>query len=1294
LVNFKGKGLERNKKFTEASIADKDYKKLFGEIKQCGMRAWDKRSKEEKKKKRVVLVEHSQYPSYTVLDFKNLYEYLIELLGGDKRRKIDFEDAINNSGVSSITFRQGASRHLSSDKVKSGLEAAAEFFDIPLIQLLADFLADCEDDGNKIRLAAHAQYEEIIKSFIHNAPELVRELEVEATQISTQEIQEHWPVQTLAETRHRIERVEGQDKWLDPNNFDELPLVGRKNEIELLDNFIKSDGQFKIWAIAGPSGSGKTRLACQWAYSSAALEGWDRRVLHKEDRTEPKKWAAWIPDKPTLIIIDYLYGFEKVVLKLISRRLDPTAPKIRLLLIDHVFSEPLYSDKRWRFSGDQPSFNRNEKYFFKSESLNLEETKDQETIIKSIIADRTGIDIESPQIEEAQKYLSKTQGAYHPLFAALVADAINLDKDFKVWNRRELINYYLSGEKRLPWENERLGLNGRWVSHFIAVATARRGVAYKGLKKAAGKCKSRPKHFAKVKEICQKIVTDKNPITLKPFEPDILGESFFLKFLKFIEDSPDDYQPEFQKVFIAGDEGTQVNDATELIAFIQRLTRNLLNDDQSQEETQELWQTLFDFMRPSEFENAEPIRWALTAGLIDIVDAIKNKFSEEKLTALLNQVDPIVFYHVHNSSLLEKSMLYSMRCYELTSKIAKIKPEFSEEMAALFDRYIKSYPDRDTPLIAASSYGFSNIVSALIDRRLDTEERNVSGQNALLSDWLAGQVKAAKRLNLNIGTDIHAIDIEARSATLWALIRGDVEVAKQLFLLDNDLDIHAADKEGLTALIVASRSGLIKMTKLLLDKGADIHAADNEGFTALIWACTNGRVDVAKLLIDKGADIYAADNEGLTALLWASRVGHIDVVKLLIDKGADIHAADNEGFTALIWACTNGRVDVAKLLIDKGADIYAADNEGLTALLWASRVGHIDVVKLLIDKGADIHAADNEGFTALIWACTNGRVDVAKLLIDKGADIHATEYLGFTALIRACIGDHVDVAKLLIGKGADIYAAENLGFTALFRASIDGHVDLVNLLLDKGADIYAADNEGLTALLWASRNGHTDVAKLLLDKGADIHATDNEGFTALIWASIYGHIDVAKLLIDKGVDIHAVDNRGYTALVRACINGHVDVAKLLIDEGANIDAIDNGGRRALIRTCISGSVSIAKLLIDEGENIDATDSGGRTALAWASRNSLFNMAKLLIDEGADIHAADNEGRTALIWTCINGNVSIAKLLIDEGANLDAIDNRGRTALIWACINGSVSIAKLLINKVYVVRVIRTQFVKK
>lgn len=1144
--------------------------------------------------------------------------------------------------------------------------------------------------------------------------------------------------------RYNIERVEGAEKWLDPYNFDELPLVGRKNECELLDQFIEIDDQFKIWAISGPSGSGKTRLACQWAYDLDILKNWDCRVLHKEDRSNPELWANWSPDKPTLIIIDYLYGFEKVVLKLMSHRLKPTDTKVRLLLIDHVFSAPLHSDKRWGFSGDGSSLNRNEKYFFDLKPLDLQQTQDQAEIIQSIIAHRAGIDEKSTKVSKAHNYLleleKKGQRAYHPLFAALIGNAIKSGEDFKTWNRRELINYYLSGD-RLPWKHG--SDEGRWASYFIAAATARRGITYENLYEAIRNDISTPEYLSDVEEICQKVISDHDEVTLAPFEPDILGESFFLQLNQFLQiPKYKKYKNEFQQVLIAGDEDTQIKDAIELIAFIQRLTRNLLNDDPNHEETQKLWKALFEFINPSDFDGTEPIKWALTAGLIDITDAIKDQFPKETLITLLSQADPAVLYHVHDPSRLSASVVHSMRHFELTSQLAGLSPSLYEKMANLFDRYTASKVDEDTPLMIASYYGFNEIVNLLISREKMTETFLADVQNSLITACAGGQVVIVKQL-INAGANIIATDGEELTALVAASFLGHVEVVELLLdkgaqtdvalgdgstalhfavhsnhieivrlLLNKHADINATNNDGQTALIWAIANSHMEIFKLLFDKGADINIADNDGGTALLYAIIKGHVDVARLLLDEGANINIADNDARTPLIWASAAGFIEIVRLLLDKGVDIEASDNKNRTPLFYAVSKGHVDVVKLLLgnraridttdiqgikilieasaagfiemvklllDKGIDIETVDIKGKTPLIWASIKGHVDIVRLLLDEGADINVADNDSNTALLYAINKGHVDVVKLLLDN-VDIHPADSLDYKILIEASALDFIEMVRLLLDKGIDIETTDIKGKTPLIWASIKGHVDVVRLLLDEGADINIADNDGRTALIWASINEHLEVAELLLDKEANIETSDNDNRTALVWTCIKGNVEIARMLLDKKAGVNIVDKEGLTALIWACENRHLHIINLLLDKGAKINAVNKDGLSALHWMSVKGIDVETPLSLDVEVDIDLTDYEGNTEHFRTSTGSCIEIIELLLDKEANIDAVDGKNRTPLIWACINGHTDIAKLLIDKEAGINVSDNGGRTALIWASLNGHVDIVKLLLNK--------------
>jgi ankyrin repeat protein len=95
-------------------------------------------------------------------------------------------------------------------------------------------------------------------------------------------------------------------------------------------------------------------------------------------------------------------------------------------------------------------------------------------------------------------------------------------------------------------------------------------------------------------------------------------------------------------------------------------------------------------------------------------------------------------------------------------------------------------------------------------------------------------------------------------------------------------------------------NGYAETCKLLIDNGVDAEAKNKDGKTALHLASLNGNVKAADLIIGKSGNIAnEQDNAGKTALFYAAKKGHTGMCKFLVSKGADPKIKDNDGKTAL-----------------------------------------------------------------------------------------------------------------------------------------------------------------------------------------------------------------------------------------------------------------------------------------------------------------------------------------------------------------------------------------------------------
>ena len=306
-------------------------------------------------------------------------------------------------------------------------------------------------------------------------------------------------------------------------------------------------------------------------------------------------------------------------------------------------------------------------------------------------------------------------------------------------------------------------------------------------------------------------------------------------------------------------------------------------------------------------------------------------------------------------------------------------------------------------------------------------------------------------------------------------------VAEISALLDRGVDVNASDKDGVTALMVASFNGHSEAVNLLLSKRADVNAKTSDyGQTALRLASQHGHIEIVKLLLAAHADINATDKDGKTALYWAVTTNEIDVVRELIASGADINIKDKSGETPLmVLSCDywwRGE-ELIRLLIAVHADIDAKNNEGLTALLKIAKSAftfpNIEAVNQLISAGANVNAKDNAGTTVLMAAANNNRADMVKLLLAAGADVNCKDNNGRTALILACMKISVEEHESLHRQGY-----------ALDMQHID--LEVIKDLLDARSDVNVKDKYGKTAFSYARGNSHNKVVELLTKNSEEL----------------------------------------------------------------------------------------------------------------------------------------------------------------------------------------------------------------
>ncbi len=112
----------------------------------------------------------------------------------------------------------------------------------------------------------------------------------------------------------------------------------------------------------------------------------------------------------------------------------------------------------------------------------------------------------------------------------------------------------------------------------------------------------------------------------------------------------------------------------------------------------------------------------------------------------------------------------------------------------------------------------------------------------------------------------------------------------------------------------------MEMLELMLENGVDIHDVDSDGISALDMAIKFKRKDVIQFCIDKGFDLNTSKRKsGITPVMLAACFSDLEMMELLIDNGAQLNLSDNSGMAAKDYAKKLGQKSMLAFLDEKGA---------------------------------------------------------------------------------------------------------------------------------------------------------------------------------------------------------------------------------------------------------------------------------------------------------------------------------------------------------------------------------------
>lgn len=198
----------------------------------------------------------------------------------------------------------------------------------------------------------------------------------------------------------------------------------------------------------------------------------------------------------------------------------------------------------------------------------------------------------------------------------------------------------------------------------------------------------------------------------------------------------------------------------------------------------------------------------------------------------------------------------------------------------------------------------------------------------------------------------------SESAVQFLLAADAGDVARLQALLASGVDINVTNRQGRTAMVLASLKKHYACVEFLIDAGADINKQDETCFNPFLLSCLTNDLTLLRITLKGKPDLTRLTRFGGVGITPASEKGHVEIVReLVLHTDMNVNHTNFVGWTPLLEAIVLNdggakQQEIVKLLLDHGANPHMTDMWGKTPLFLAREKGYSEIAELLIAAGA------------------------------------------------------------------------------------------------------------------------------------------------------------------------------------------------------------------------------------------------------------------------------------------------------------------------------------------------------
>lgn len=163
-------------------------------------------------------------------------------------------------------------------------------------------------------------------------------------------------------------------------------------------------------------------------------------------------------------------------------------------------------------------------------------------------------------------------------------------------------------------------------------------------------------------------------------------------------------------------------------------------------------------------------------------------------------------------------------------------------------------------------------------------------------------------------------------AKMKSLLKSGADLNKPI-LIGEEYDLD--DYDDISPFFYAIRKyASMEMLELMLENGVDLHEVDSDGISALDMAIKFKRKEVIQFCVDRGFDLNITKRKsGITPVMLAACFSDIEMMEMLLNNGGDVNVADRSGMAPKDYAKKLGQKKMLDFLDEQGAKFNAYPNE-------------------------------------------------------------------------------------------------------------------------------------------------------------------------------------------------------------------------------------------------------------------------------------------------------------------------------------------------------------------------------